>query len=65
MDNPAMEIWASLAMFKLNSLNLIFPPLFKAWLCWQLTYTQNKNKTKTYLDFLISKMRLIQILLDR
>ena len=30
MDNPAMEIWASLAMFKLNSLNLIFPPLFKA-----------------------------------
>ena len=30
-DNPAMEIWASLAMFKLKSLNLKFPPLFKAW----------------------------------
>ena len=34
MDNPAMEIWASLAMFKLKSLNLKFPPHFKAciWL---------------------------------
>ena len=31
MDNPAMEIWASLAMFKLKSLNLKFPPHFKAW----------------------------------
>ena len=30
MDNPAMEIWASLTMFKLKSLNLKFPPLFKA-----------------------------------
>ena len=25
MDNPAVEIWASLAKFKLKSLNLLFP----------------------------------------
>ena len=28
MDNPAVEIWASLAKFKLKSLNLYF------WLDW-------------------------------
>ena len=29
MDNPAVEIWASLAMFKLKSLNLKFSPFLK------------------------------------
>ena len=31
MDNPAVEIWACLAMFKLKSRTLYFWPLYIAW----------------------------------
>ena len=39
MDNPAVEIWASLAKFKLKSLNLYF------WLDWILEWVRESGES--------------------
>ena len=52
MDNPAVEIWASQAMFKLNSLNLIFPLDWFPW-AWANDFPQESHLKSLWPSWMI------------
>ena len=60
-DNPAVEIWACLAMFKLKSPNLYFWPLYIAW----FQHIQNVEPVSLALTKqLLDERKSLHLLLD-